>query len=69
MKGNDHADSADTPPGRRRCSRCYDQGRVKKPCPICGALAVAGGGVVYQAGSIFGDQAPVAQPKRSRPDR
>ena len=64
---------------RMRCWRCRDQGFVHAPCQACGALRTnryQGGQliaveVVYQVGSIWGDQAPAIRPKpkRRRADR
>lgn len=60
-----------------RCWRCHDQGFVHAPCQACGALRtnryeggeLVGVEIVYQAGSVWGDQAPPMQSKRRKRQR
>jgi hypothetical protein len=62
-------------PISKRCSWCHGDGRIIKPCPVCGGLQVrryeagqfVGVDVVYEAGSIW-DEAP-ARPKLRDPRR
>lgn len=53
-----------------RCRWCKGKGLVLHPCPLCGALRMADGTLVYETGSVWGDNPPPVRPaKRGRADR
>jgi len=55
------------PSNAKRCTWCHGEGRIIKPCPMCGGLVTGAGELVYMTGSIW-DASPsppaIREPKR-----
>jgi len=54
---------------KRPCEWCHGEGRIIKPCPLCGGLRVRDGAVVYETGSIWDVAEAADRPKLREPRR